>query len=140
MCPMNVFCPAGDRAWMDTEDEHGLSDSQARCGRFNKGVIKNMERGAAKCRHLLRRKSLLKDPKSQREWEGRLEQGALSKRQSDQQVRGQKVLYQPQELAKMGKEGRMKCELTASEVTPMLWKLRRCKPKGFGSRRVGEKV
>ena len=30
MCPRKVFYPADDRTWMDTEDEHVLSDSQAR--------------------------------------------------------------------------------------------------------------
>ena len=101
--------------------------------------VKNNEREGAKCRNFVRRKSLRKETqKVKREWEART--GGSAKRQSDQQASGRKVLYQPQELAKMENKWRRKCELTASNATPILWKPRRCKPKGFGSRGVEEKV
>ena len=79
MCPRKVFCPADDRTWMDTEDEHGLSDSQARLEDAAESTrastlatrrrrkytepedIKNEEREPAKCRNLVRRKTLRKE-------------------------------------------------------------------------------
>ena len=96
MCPRKVFCPADDRTWMDTgtwmdtEDEHGLSDSQARLEDLAESTrastlatrrrrkytepedIKNQEREPAKCRNLVRRKTLRKEArKVKREWEAR---------------------------------------------------------------------
>ena len=98
-----VFCTAGDRNWMDTEDEHELSDSQARLEDAAESTrastlatrrrrkfleaedIKNNEREGAKCRNFVRRKSFRKEArKVKREWEART--GGSAKRLSDQPV------------------------------------------------------
>ena len=114
MCPRKAFCPAGDRTWMDTEDEHVLSDSQARLGDAAESTrastlgtrrrpkytepedIKNKEREAAKCRHLVQRKSLRKEAEKSKE-SSRLERG-LCLETSDQQASCQKVVYQRSSL------------------------------------------